>query len=156
MVETFAAVGRGSGARLHASSIELSLSVKTIAPPCWVCDQPSGTLTEYGAPGGRNVTNAWSSGMSPGGLTSVGAGVAALRAVEDEPHALSTRTSAAMTSSRADMPPTLSPAGQRAPSARSTPGQSCRSAGHRRDTVDRDDPAGGGRRRDRFRPHAGP
>ena len=50
--------------------IALSLSVKTVAPPVLVRDQPSGTFTLNPPLGGVNGTKTWLSGMSPAGLTS--------------------------------------------------------------------------------------
>lgn len=53
-----------------------SLSVNTVAGPFSVRAQPSGTFTvkPLNPLAGRNTTYAWLSGMSPGGLDSVGAG----------------------------------------------------------------------------------
>src|SRR3954454_25406079 len=80
----------GSSPRLAAATVSgpeagrlsrrvvLSLSVKTTAPPLRRCDQPSGTLTLKPRPGTLKRTNAWLSGMSPGGLFSGALGLGLL------------------------------------------------------------------------------
>src|SRR5439155_27011079 len=64
-----ATVGGAEAGRL-SRRIVFSLSVKTIAPPLRRCDHPSGTLTLKPRPGTLKRTNAWLSGMSPGGFFS--------------------------------------------------------------------------------------
>ncbi len=61
-----------------------SLSVKLATPPPTCLAQPSGIDTEKCAPTGVNGTNAWLSGMSPGGLDSVATGAAAELATDAE------------------------------------------------------------------------
>src|ERR1700709_388373 len=68
-------------ARVVSTRIALSLSVNTVEPPVAVRAQPSGTFTEK--PGAGQRTEAWLSGMSPGGLTSAGRCVPP---EDDEPH----------------------------------------------------------------------
>jgi hypothetical protein len=58
----------------HVNSIELSLSVNLTDDACVVRAHPSGTDTMNAPAGERYGTNWVSSGMSPGGLLSVGTG----------------------------------------------------------------------------------
>src|SRR5712671_4483602 len=71
-----------------------NLSVKMVAAPSVLRAHPSGTDTVNCPVGGVNGTNARLSGMSPAGLLSVAAAVAALLAVPDPdplvPHPTST------------------------------------------------------------------
>jgi hypothetical protein len=55
------------------TSIRFSLSVKEVVVAVTLRAQPSGTFTENDGP--WNVTNAWLSGMSPGGFDSVATGL---------------------------------------------------------------------------------
>jgi hypothetical protein len=50
----------------------LYLSANTVAEPCVVRDQPSGTFTVYPPPDGDHGTYTCVSGMSPGGFVSFG------------------------------------------------------------------------------------
>jgi hypothetical protein len=53
----------------------LNLSVNNVACPTCVIAQPSGTLIEYAWSAGAYGTNAWLSGISPGGGVSVAFGL---------------------------------------------------------------------------------
>jgi hypothetical protein len=55
------------------TSIRFSLSVNAVVVPDTLRAQPSGTFTVKVVP--RNVTNAWLSGISPGGFDSVATGL---------------------------------------------------------------------------------
>jgi hypothetical protein len=62
-----------AGAADAITSIRFSLSENEVAVPVVLRAQPSGTFTEKAGP--LNVTNAWLSGMSPGGFDSVTTGL---------------------------------------------------------------------------------
>src|SRR5689334_12805899 len=62
---------RGAEVVSASTWMRFSLSLNDVVAPAVLRAQPSGTFTEKPPAGGWNVTNAWLSGMSPGGFDSV-------------------------------------------------------------------------------------